>query len=126
MKKFEKKILKGIYTFETKQTLLQLILRLLAIVSFSLGGVMWIYIIIQKLIYQETLDLFEIFKEDLLIIRENFWEVIGIFSEEAPVIEILLAICTVILSIFLILNFIQNFAKVKHKLDSIIRFWLNH
>ena len=123
MKQLEKKILKKIYFFETQQTFLQLFLRILAMVSFFLAGIIWIYYIVQELIYQQTLDIFEIFREDLMIIRENFWEVAGIFTEEAPMLEIVLAISTLVISVYLIVKFIVNFVKIKNKLNSLIKFW---
>ena len=123
MKQLEKKILKKIYFFETQQTFLQLFLRILAMVSFFLAGIIWIYYIVQELIYQQTLDVFEIFREDLVIIRENFWEVAGIFTEEAPILEIMLAIGTLVISVYLIVKFIVNFVKIKNKLNSLIKFW---
>ncbi|OGK09098.1 hypothetical protein A2767_04775 [Candidatus Roizmanbacteria bacterium RIFCSPHIGHO2_01_FULL_35_10] len=123
MKQLEKKILKKIYFFETQQTFLQLFLRILAMVSFFLAGIIWIYYIVQELIYQQTLDIFEIFREDLMIIRENFWEVIGIFTEESPILEIMLAIGTLVISVYLIVKFIVNFVKIKNKLNSLIKFW---
>src|SRR3972149_9380971 len=121
MKQLEKKILKKIYFFETQQTFLQLFLRILAMVSFFLAGIIWIYYIVQELIYQQTLDIFEIFREDLMIIRENFWEVIGIFTEESPILEIMLAIDTLVISVYLIVKFIVNFVKIKNKLNSLIK-----
>ena len=125
MKKLEKDILKGVYVYETRQTLSQLFFRLLAIISFTIAGILWLYLIVQTLISQQTLDVFDIFREDLEVIRENFWEVFGIFTEEAPITEIILAIFTLVLPVFLTVKFIQNFAKVKNKLNSIIKFWFS-
>ena len=124
MKRLEKKILKGVYSFETRQTLSQLILRLLAIMSFTLGGFMLAGVIVKVLIQQQTLDVFEIFFEDIDTIRENIWEVVGTFLQEAPKFEILIAILTVILAVVLVFKFILNFVKIKNKLSSLVKFWL--
>jgi len=123
MRQLERKIIKGVYFFETRQTLLQLIIRLLAIISFSLGGILLGVIIVQELRQQQTLDIFEIFFEDLIIIRENIGEVITTFFLEAPVVEIVLVIFALIATSFLVLKFIQNFSRVKNKVSSIIKFW---
>ena len=123
MRQLERKIIKGVYFFETRQTLLQLIIRLLAIISFSLGGILLGVIIVQELRQQQTLDIFEIFFEDLIIIRENIGEVITTFFLEAPVVEIVLVIFALIATSFLVLKFIQNFSRVKNKVNSIIKFW---
>ena len=123
MRQLERKIIKGVYFFETRQTLLQLIIRLLAIISFSLGGILLGVIIVQELRQQQTLDIFEIFFEDLIIIRENIGEVMATFFLEAPVVEIVLVIFALIATSFLVLKFIQNFSRVKNKVNSIIKFW---
>lgn len=123
MNKLEKKIIKGIFSYETRHTLLSVVFRLLAILSFTLAGIIWAYFIIQELIYQQTWDIFEIFREDLAVIRENIWEVLGTFSEEIPKIDIILAVCTLVLAVYLALKFVKNFAKVKNRIKSIIKFW---
>ena len=123
MRQLERKIIKGVYFFETRQTLLQLIIRLLAIISFSLGGILLGVIIVQELRQQQTLDIFEIFFEDLIIIRENIGEVMATFFLEAPIFEIILVIIALIATSFLVLKFIQNFSRVKNKVNSIIKFW---
>ena len=123
MRQLEKKIIKRVYFFETRQTLLQLIIRLIAIISFSLGGILLGVIIVQELIEQQTFDVLEIFFEDLGIIRENIREVTATFFLEAPIFEIVLAISALIATVFLVLKFIQNFSRVKNKVNSIIKFW---
>src|SRR3990167_9935040 len=100
MRQLERKIIKGVYFFETRQTLLQLIIRLLAIISFSLGGILLGVIIVQELRQQQTLDIFEIFFEDLIIIRENIGEVMATFFLEAPIFEIILVIISFIATSF--------------------------
>lgn len=123
MSQLEKKILKGVYSFETKQTLTDLLLRLISIISFTLGGLMLIVFILEELAQQQTMDVFEIFSEDIETIRENFLEVIGTFFQEAPKGEILIALLTIILAIVLILKIMLNFARVKNKLKSLIKYW---
>jgi len=126
MRQLEKKIIKGVYFFETRQILLQLIIRLMAVISFSLGGILLGVIIVQELIQQQTFDVLELFFEDLGIIRENIGEVIATFFQEAPIVEIILSIFAMITTSFLVLKFSQNFSRVKNKVNSIIKFWFVH
>lgn len=126
MKKLEKKILNEIYSFETKQTLIELTIRLFIIIGFTVGAILLGLFVIQELIQQQTLDIFEIFLEDFGIIKENIVEVFGTFFQEAPLIEIFLATIVIVISFILIIKLIQNFAKVKNKINSLVKFWLAH
>ena len=126
MKKLEKKILKKVYSFETRQTLSELALRLLAIMSLILGSILLCVFIIRELIQQQTLDVFEIFFEDLGVVSENIGEVTATFLQELPKVEMLLAIVAIVLSFLLVVKFMQNFVKVKNKINSIVKFWFAH
>lgn len=126
MKKLEKKILKKVYFFETRQTLSELVIRLLAMVSLILGSILLCVFVVRELIQQQTLDVLEIFFEDLGVIKENVGEVTSTFLQELPKVEMLLAIVAIILSFLLVVKFMHNFAKVKNKINSIVKFWFAH
>ncbi|OGK25159.1 hypothetical protein A3A46_00585 [Candidatus Roizmanbacteria bacterium RIFCSPLOWO2_01_FULL_37_13] len=126
MKKLEKKILKKVYSFETRQTLSELALRLLAMMSLILGSILLCVFIVRELIQQQTLDVFEIFFEDLGVVSENIGEVTATFLQELPKVEMFLAIVAIVLSFLLVVKFMQNFVKVKNKINSIVKFWFVH
>lgn len=126
MKKLEKKILNKVYFFETRQTLSELALRLLAMVGLILGSIFLSIFIIRELIQQQTFDVLEIFFEDLGVVSENIGEVAATFLQELPKVEMFLALVAIILSFILVVKFIHNFAKVKNKINSIVKFWFAH
>src|SRR3989338_7884942 len=126
MKKLEKKILKKVYSFETRRTLSELALRLLAMMSLILVSILLCVFIVRELIQQQTLDVFEIFFEDLGVVSENIGEVTATFLQELPKVEMFLAIVAIVLSFLLVVKFMQNFVKVKNKINSIVKFWFVH
>ena len=124
MKTLEQKIIKKVYYLETRQTLSQLFYRLTLMIGLTIAGIFLIIFTIRELTQLQTLDLLEIFFEDLGVIKENIWEVIDIIFLEAPAWEILFAIISLILFLILLSKFIRNFSKVKNKISSLIKFWL--
>lgn len=122
MRKLERKILKEVYSFESKQTLLKIVLRLTAILSFTSGVVLLIGVIMETLVKQQTLDLLEIFQEDFETIRENIWNVLVTFFQEAPILEIFIVVLISFLTIVLLLHLVLNFTRIKNKLIWLIRF----
>lgn len=123
MSKLEKKILKKVYSFETKQTLSQLILRLLLMVSLTTIAILFVTIVMDELREQQTLDMLEIFNENYVIIKENIMEVLTTFFQELPMIETLFIALIVFIFLVLFLKFILNFTKIKNKIQAIIKYW---
>lgn len=123
MKNLEKKIIKKIYYFETRQTLCQLFFRLGVMIGLTVLGIFLITFTIRELTQLQTLDLLEIFFEDVGVIKENIWEVSGTILQEIPAAEILFAISSLILAVVLLVKLMQNFVKVKNKINSLINFW---
>lgn len=126
MKKLEKKILNKVYSFETKQTLSQLFLRLLVMASLTMAGILFVTIVADELREQQTLDMLEIFNENYVIIRENIMEVTATFFQELPMIETLFTVVIIVIFLVLFLKFILNFAKIKNKIQSIIKYWFSN
>ena len=124
MKTLEQKIIKKVYYLETRQTLSQLFYRLTLMIGLTIAGIFLIIFTIRELTQLQTLDLLEIFFEDVGVIKENIWEVFGIILQEIPAAEILFAIISLILFLILLSKFIRNFSKVKNKISSLIKFWL--
>lgn len=124
MKKLEKKILKKVYAFETKRTLFELIFRIGSIIAVITAGFFVILNIIKQLIEQQTLDLFQLFKEDTETIRRYIGEVTHTFYEELPKFESIIVIVLGVIFIILLLIFIQNFEKIRNKIQALKRYWL--
>ena len=123
MKRLEKKILREVYSFETRQTLLKIVFRLVALISFSLGSIMLAGVVLEQLTKQKTLDMFEIVFEDLETIKENIWEVLATFYLEAPKFEILTVILIIFLTLVMLFQIVLNFTRIKNKINSLIKFW---
>lgn len=124
MKKLEKKILKEVYSFESKQTLLKIIFRLIAVISFTSGVILLLGVISESLNQQKTFSIFELFFEDLEIIRENIWDLVNIFMYEAPIYEILTVFIIIVILIILFIKFVINFTRIKNKLIWLVKFFL--
>lgn len=118
----EKNIIENIYRLEIKRVMLTLIkyafLFLFSILSIITIGT----IIIRILNDQQTFDLMEIFKEDWEIIREFLPDVFYVFYTETPKDLIVILFIFTLLLILLVFLIAKNFAKIKNKVNSIIRY----
>lgn len=123
MKKLEKKIIKKVFLIETKRTVSEVLLRILGIlvlafVAFFIGSLIWE--IFQE---QRTLDLLEIFQEEMEIVRKYSYDVLVQFYRETP--KELVAIFTsgIIVLIILLIGIVKNYKRIKNRLRSILVFW---
>lgn len=119
----EKKIIENVYKLESKKVMLTLI-RYLSFTFFSIVSIYLLSTTVYKILYeQQTLDLLEILKEDLEIIKEFLPDVLEILYMEMPKLPFffLLIFCLVLsISILLIIN---NSGKIKNRLHSLYKYF---
>ena len=123
MKKLEKKILKKVYSFETKDTLTNISLRLILMTGLTILVILFLTLTFEELNQQQTLDIFEIFYEDFIIFKENIFEVATTLFGELPIIEAFFSLAITVILFFLLIKFIYNFVKIKNKIYSIIKYY---
>lgn len=126
MKKLEDKILSKVYQFETRRTIFEVIIRIAALIVLLLAGIFVFQVLYTALIEQKTLDVLQIFAEDIETIRDYFGEVLSTLYEETPKDVLLLLVAIMILLILAILTLIVNFEKIKRRTKSILKFWFRH
>lgn len=123
MKKLEDKILKKVFVFETKKTTSEMVSKIAVFVI--LGFLIFIFaaVIIDILNEQKMFDLFELFQENFEVVRRYFFEVFYTFYQGIPKIILYILLFLVLILITLIYLFIKNFAYLKNRIKSIIKFW---
>ncbi len=123
MRKLEKKILKKVYSFETKRTITEIILRIGSILVVIAAGTVVVVSLLRQLIEQQTLDMLEIFQEDKEIIKQYLSDVLNTFYQELPKNETIWVIILFIFFILLILFFIKNFEKINNRIKALKIYW---
>ncbi len=123
MKNLEDKIIKKVYEYETKHTLIDIILRAGAIVATFLLSIFLILLIYERLYEQSTLDVLQLFQEDFEVIRQYFGDVVEVLYYETPKEDLLLFIAAAITFIILVLYFVKNFGKIHRKITSLLNYW---
>ncbi len=125
MTKLEKKIIRKVYTHETKKTTTELLGRILTI-GFVLATVLYIgSLLIRVLDEQGTLEVFEIFHEDADVVRTYFFEVVGILYQEIPKHIAASLILAVVALLFLIVLFIKSVHRISQKLRALRKYWFS-
>ncbi len=123
MKKLEKKIIKKIYSFETKKTLLEIVFRTGLIIVVGFIGIFYLIKVVQQLVEQQTLDVLELFQEDVEIIRNYAKEVLETVYQEFPKYEFVLSLLMFVVGLFFAFLLIKNFKKIKNKLFALKKYW---
>lgn len=123
MTKLEEKIIKKVYTMETKSFLLSFFVKVSIFVMMALLAVFSGQIIIEVFKEQGTFDLFELFKEDLEIIKRYFFDVVVEFYQETPKLALILTAIAVFILILIISTIIKNRRVIINKVGSLLRFW---
>jgi hypothetical protein len=123
MRKLEDKIIKKIYRIETEKTFGQIISEAILIVLITLSSIFIFSIIVEILNEQTSFDLFDFLRDDLEIIKDNFFNNFLLFIQELPLPLIYILIGLLLLLIWLLFVSVKNFNKIKNKLVSIYKFW---
>lgn len=123
MTKLEDKIIKKIYKEETQKTVFEVFVRSFLISISILVGIILIRLIFAQYVEQKTLDVLEIFNEDLEIIRNYMGDVITTLYHETPKDLLVLLIAFFTIFVLATLTFIRKFGKIRNKLRSISKFW---
>lgn len=123
MKKLETKIIKKIYSLETKKTAGYLLFRFLLVIFFLFLTFIFTTVTIDILNEQHSFDLLEFFRDDFEVVRKYFFGNLVDFYQELPqpLTHLLLTSIIVVLVIFFII--IKNLDKMKNKLFSIYKFY---
>lgn len=116
----EKKILNGVYSFEKRRTILNIVKYALVIAGVGYFFYITLSMLLRYLSPQIS-DIASLFKDDSEIVTNNMGDIIATLYEYAPKeLLTLIAVCIVVLLIGLIL-LILNFRKIKNRIKSITR-----
>jgi hypothetical protein len=119
----EEEILKKVYKYEAQRTHKMILSLFLGFMFVQFFIVLTASVLYQTLKEQETLDLLQLFGEDMDIIREYFGDVVYAFWIESPQ-GLLLTFLILLLTIFGIIFFVvKNYRKIKNRLASINTFF---
>lgn len=124
MKKLEKTILKKIYGFEAKRTIVEVIFRIGSLILVITTGIVVASALIKQLVEQQTLDLLQLFQEDVEIIKQYLGDVLDTFYQELPKNEVILTVILLVVFIFFLLLFIKNFEKMSNRIKALKKYWL--
>jgi len=123
MKNFEKKILKRIYLWETRKTIIEIILKATLFFSSFLFLIIFLQVFFEILNEQKSFDLLNFFGEDFVVIKRYFLDNIVIFWFEMPKLLLLLILVFFISTSLILLILIKNFNIFKNKVKSLIKYF---
>ena len=123
MTKLEDRILKKVYVFETKRTLIESIVKIIFYV-FLAGFVILAGQAIYEILMEEgAFDVFQIVGEDIEIIRMFAGDALYTFYQELPKELLLLFFAGVIILSVSMVIVIKHFGAIKNKMKALIHFW---
>lgn len=105
----DKKIIDRVYQYEKKRTLLTVFKYFFFITIFLIFLIILLTIIYNTLKEQETLDLFDIFQENYVVIKSYIWDVLQLVYEESPKFLIVLTLSFFVLLLLMLFLLKKNF-----------------
>ena len=126
MKKLDKSILKTVYLFETEHTFFECLLGGIFIIVCGIVGFIFGLYVYQTLIQSQTLDLLDLFSENVEVIKNYFWEVMAIFYSETPKLALIIFLILCIIVVVSIVNFGKKIKKLSNKIRSLLSYWHYH
>lgn len=123
MTNLEDKILKKVYVFETKRTIIGSIVKL--VLYALLGGFVFLtgQAIYEILMEERAFDLLQIIQEDAEVVRMYAWDTLYTFYLELPKELSLLFLAGVIILGVSAVVVIKHSVAIKNKMKALIRFW---
>ncbi len=119
----ERKIIEAMYRYEATHTVMTLILKLFGIVLSVLLVLFSGQILIEILEEEKTLDMFDLFKEDQIVIRKYFFDTMITFYQETPKIFVVLAVVGCVSFCIVAYTLVRNFPKIKNRVRAIFHHW---
>lgn len=123
MEKLEKKIIKAVYTYETKRTALSAGIKVIAIGSLITAIAIVTGVLLQILSTQETFSVIDIFREDAQAFHTYIFDVLYVFMVEIPKLHAAILILGVIMLVIAIVLIIKHFTRIKNKATALIHYW---
>ncbi len=126
MKKLDKSIIQTVYLFETEHTFFEFLLSIIFIIACGVLGFLSGLYVYHQLVQGQTLDLFDLFSENIEVVKKYLWDVMTIFYQETPKLALLTSVIFVILTIIFLIIFIRSFKKFSNKIKSLLSYWHYH
>lgn len=120
MTKLDDKINNKIYNFETRRTGLQIIVPIVLLIGLFLISFFSFQVIWDSLAEQSSLDVLEIFQEDIEVIRKYYWEAMSVIYHEIPKINLGILLAALVFIFLLIWFVMKNFSVMKNRMRSIL------
>lgn len=122
MVNLNEKIIKKVYAFEAKRTGLQIFMTILfLLVTLFLIVAAW-QVIWEEVVAERSLDMLDIFQEDIEVIRMYFWEAMQVIYESIPKFNLLILLTALFTVLLLVVLMVKNFAKLKNRIRTIINY----
>lgn len=122
-KNLEDKIIRNIYVMETKRMSLSFVVRLLSFIFFGGAAFLLIQVLLEVLSEEKTLDVLTIFNDDVEIVGKYLGDIANVIFQETPKGLLLAIAASLAVVLFVVLTFITNFGKMRHKLTAVLRYW---
>lgn len=117
----EKNIVEKVYRFEKRKTIADILKYFFSFTFLLFASFYLVSIIRNILITQQTLDLFDLFKEDMEIIKDFLPDVLYTFYLEMPKELTFFLIVSIILLLVTVIFIFKNFGKIKKRYKAISR-----
>lgn len=126
MKHLEDKIIRNVYVMETKKLSVSFVIKLVLALFCGAAALLMFQVWWEYINVSRTFDVLAIFSDDAEIIRSYLGDIGNVIFQETPKGLLLAIIIALAILLSLVLTFIFNFGKMRHKLAAIVHYWQHH
>ncbi|MBI4009539.1 hypothetical protein HY357_04855 [Candidatus Roizmanbacteria bacterium] len=123
MKTLEDRIIDKVYAKETFDVCTRSFLKLILLILTGISGILLSSLLLETLIEQKTLDMFQILFEDVEIMKAYLIDVAYVFFEELPKLELLVLLISFSVFFTLTVTAFSHLHRYMNKIKSILKFW---
>ncbi len=123
MKKLEDRILKKVYIIEARKTSWSFLSKSLLFLISGFTAFLFTQVLVELFTEERTFNVLEILNDDWEAVSHHLGDIIFVLFAETPKIILLVIVLAVFAASAVVLTFIKNFGKMRHKVNALLRYW---
>lgn len=123
MKKLEDRILKKVYVMETRKTSLSFLVKSALFLVSGFTAFLFTQVLVELFTEERTFNVLEILNDDWEVVSHHLGDILYVFFAETPKIILLVVFLAALSTGWVVLTFVKNFGKMRHKVNALVRFW---
>jgi len=112
-----------VYIMETRKTTWSFISKLLLFLVSGFTAFLFTQVLVELFMEERTFNVLEILSDDWEAVSHHLGDIMFVLFAETPKIILLVIFLAVFAACAVVLTFVNNFGKMRHKVNALLRYW---